>query len=101
MLIVTGHIHVDQLHLALCVRDLDVLAAAARQRAGNIAYDFGVATDQNAGRLLIAERWSDQSALSAHLDAMDTKAFVREWRDRMQGDIRKYDAANERGLMDP
>lgn len=100
MLIVTGHIHVDRLYLTHFVRDLNLLAAAARQRVGNIAYDFAVA-DAKAGRLLVSERWSDESTLSAHLDALDTKAFVEQWQGRTQGDIRKYDAANERSLMDP
>lgn len=98
MLIVTGHMYVDHLDLARFLRDLEVLAAATRQRRGNIAYDYAVA-DPLAGRLLISERWADQSTLSAHLDAVDTVAFVSRWRGRMRGDIRKYDASNERDLM--
>lgn len=99
MLIVTGHMYVDHLELAQFLRDLEVLASAARQRAGNISYDFAVA-DPQVGRLLISERWSDQSALSAHLNAVDTVAFVSRWHRRMRGDIRKYDASNERNLTE-
>ena len=43
------------------------------------------------------ERWKDQLSLTAH---PDTLAFVERWQDRMSGDILKYDAANERTLMD-
>ncbi|HTO34572.1 MAG TPA: antibiotic biosynthesis monooxygenase [Pararhizobium sp.] len=99
MLIVTGYIHVDPADLTQFLGDLQVLSVATRQRAGNISYDAAVA-DPEAGQLLISERWSDQSALSAHLGAIDTQAFVSRWQGHMQGDIRKYDASNERGLLE-
>ena len=72
---------------------------AARKRPGNSAYDIAM-EDPQAGLLLISERWTDQAALSAHLDAAETVAFVNRWQVRMQGDVRKFDASNERGLMD-
>jgi hypothetical protein len=50
--------------------------------------------------LLILKPWFDQSALSAHLDALETAAFVNRWQGRMQGDNRKYDAMGERELVD-
>lgn len=99
MLIVTGYMNVDPADLGDFIADLKVLAVATRQRAGNIFYDVAVA-DPHAGQLLIVERWSDQSALSAHLDAPETAAFVNRWQGRMRGDIRKFDALNERGLFD-
>ncbi|EJC83247.1 hypothetical protein Rleg4DRAFT_7029 [Rhizobium leguminosarum bv. trifolii WSM2297] len=98
MLIVTGYMHIDPADLAEFLGALQVLAVATRQRAGNVSYDVAV-TDPAAGRLLISERWSDQSALSAHLEAPDTQAFVARWQGRMEGDIRKYDAFNERDLI--
>jgi quinol monooxygenase YgiN len=99
MLIVTGYMHVDPADLEQFLGDLEALAVATRRRVGNISYDAAVA-DPHAGRLLISECWSDQSALGAHLDADDTKVFVSQWSGRMRADIRKYDASNERGLMD-
>lgn len=99
MLLVTGYMHVDPADLTQFLGDLRVLAAATRQRTGNISYDAAV-DDPQAGRLLILERWSDQSALSAHLNAVDTVAFVSRWQGRMHGDIRKYDGSNERDLME-
>ena len=44
------------------------------------------------------DRWRDQPALTAHLEARDTLAFLNRWQGRMRGDIRKYDAMNERAL---
>lgn len=99
MLIVLGYIQVNPADLAEFRLDLQSLAEATRQRAGNISYDAAL-DDPRDGRLLIAERWADQVALTAHLEADDTVAFVNRWRGRIQGDIRKYDAANERELDD-
>ncbi|TYC65082.1 antibiotic biosynthesis monooxygenase [Stappia sp. BW2] len=99
MLIVTGYMYVDPSDLAEFTADLASLAVATRQRSGNLSYDAAV-DDAKAGRLLIAERWADQAALTAHLEAEDTEAFIVKWRGRMQGEIRKYDASNERGLAE-
>ncbi|WP_339761532.1 putative quinol monooxygenase [uncultured Hoeflea sp.] len=99
MLIVIGYMHVDPADLAEFSVDLKSLAAATRQREGNISYD-AVLDNPGDSRLLIAERWADQAALTAHLEAEDTLAFVNHWQGRMRGDIRKYDAANERNLDD-
>lgn len=99
MLIVTGYVHIDPADLAQFMADLKALAALTRKRPGNISYDAAI-DDPKAGRLLISERWRDQAALSEHLAADDTVTFVRRWDGRMRGDIRKYDASNERALMD-
>lgn len=99
MLIVTGHMHVDPADLAPFTADLKALAAERRKRPGCISYDAAV-DDPHAGRLLISERWADQAALSAHLQTADTIAFIRRWSGKMRGDIRKYDAFNERDIID-
>jgi len=50
--------------------------------------------------LLISERWVDQDALNAHLIKTDTVEFINRWQGKMKGELFKYDACNERGLMD-
>ena len=99
MLIIIGYVHIEPTNAAKLLADLKELAIASRKRPGNIAYDAAM-DDQHAGRLLISERWTDQAALSAHLCAADTRAFVGRWQGRMKGDVRKFDASNERGLTD-
>lgn len=99
MLVIIGYMHIDPADVPQFVAELRDLAIATRQRPGNISYDAALA-DPEAGTLLIAERWVDQQALSAHLAAEDTKAFVARWQGRMRGDVRKFDASNERGLLD-
>lgn len=99
MLIVTGYMHVDPADLAQFTTELKALAVNTRKRPGAIAYDAAV-DDPQSGRLLISERWADQPALSAHLRAEDTIAFISRWGGKMRGEIRKYDATNERDIMD-
>ena len=99
MLIVTGRVHVQSSDLDEFAADIQALAHSSRQRDCNLFY--GVAIDDAlAGRRLVVERWRDQASLAAHLNAPDTLAFMERWRERMTGDILKYDAANERTLMD-
>lgn len=99
MIIVTGTVEVDPTDLEPFVADLQALAEVSRRRAGNLAYAIG--RDSAApGRLLVVERWQDHPSLTAHLEAPDTRAFVTRWQGRMRGDVRKYDAANERGVME-
>jgi quinol monooxygenase YgiN len=99
MLIVTGTLSVLPSELADFVADLQALAVATRQRVGNLSYDAAI-LDASAGQLLVAERWQDQTALTTHLRADDTMAFVSRWQGHIWGDIRKYDVANERALGD-
>jgi quinol monooxygenase YgiN len=91
--------HIDPSDVPQFLAELKDLAVVTKRRPGNISYDAAL-DDPETGRLLIAERWTDQAALSAHLDAEETKAFVARWQGRMRGDVRKFDASNERGLLD-
>jgi len=99
MLIVTGYVQVPPSDLPAFTRDLADLAQATRERDGALSYDAAV-IDASRGRLLVMERWRDQQALSAHLAASDTIAFVAQWGARLSADIRKYDATRERSLAD-
>lgn len=98
MLIVTGYMHVEPMEVPRFHAELQDVAAVVRRRAGNLSYDAAV-DDAGAGRLLIVERWRDQVSLTARLGASETRAFVQRWQGRMRGEIRKYDASNERDLM--
>lgn len=100
MLIITGHIYIQPVELALCLSDPETLAIATRLRAGNIVYHAAV-QDKALGQVLISERWTDQASLSAHLQAVNTSAFVSKWQGRIRGAIRKFDATNERALTGP
>ena len=97
MLIVTGHVDVAPSDVEAFVGDVSQLAAAARARQGCLSYHVAV-EDAAQGRVLVAERWRDQAALSDHLQAADTLAFLARWHSRSAGRVLKFDAANERPL---
>ena len=99
MLIVTGYMYVEPSSVGEFARDLQKLAVATRQREGNLSYDAAI-DDALAGRLLIAERWRGQAALTAHLHAADTMALVAKWGHAIRGELLKYDALRERDLME-
>ncbi|SFU05831.1 Quinol monooxygenase YgiN [Kosakonia arachidis] len=99
MLIVSGYIHIEPACLQQFMADIELLAQRVRKREGNLSYDIAVG-DPLTGRLLISERWKDQEALTAHLAATHTRAFITRWQERMTGEVLKYDAFNERGLFD-
>ena len=97
MLILTGYIHLAPSDVGAFTSDMAAFARAARARDGCLF--FAVAPeDGEAGRILVAERWRDQAALTAHLSAENTMAFVSRWRHRMTGEIAKFDVFNERAL---
>jgi hypothetical protein len=56
--------------------------------------------DAPAGHMLIVERWQDQESLTAHLETQETSAFLKKWMSTVKSDVLKYDASNERSLMD-
>ncbi|MDM9649204.1 antibiotic biosynthesis monooxygenase [Rhizobium sp. S163] len=99
MLIVAGYIYVDPADLNQFHDDLNALSVATRKRIGNISYSAAI-DEPGAGRLLVLERWADERALRAHLEAADTISFVDRWSGRMRSDIRIYDASNERALTE-
>ncbi|WP_294911310.1 putative quinol monooxygenase [Tatumella sp. UBA2305] len=99
MIIVTGYVYLPPAELTPFLDDLAALTNITRQRTGNISYDTAV-IDLPSGKLLITERWADQAALSNHLKAPDTGAFINKWGNHMQSDVQKYDGLNERDLME-
>ncbi|WOZ75815.1 putative quinol monooxygenase [Kosakonia sacchari] len=99
MLIICGYVNIQPADLPFFMGDIKVLAQTVRKRAGNLSYDMAV-EDHLTGRVLISERWKDQDALTAHLAAPHTQAFITRWQERMTAEILKYDALNERGLLD-
>ncbi|MGK9471127.1 putative quinol monooxygenase [Pantoea agglomerans] len=99
MLIISGYMYIDPIVLEQFMGELKLLANAVRQRDGNLSYNAAV-EDYQTGRLLISERWVDQDALNAHLIKTDTVEFINRWQGKMKGELFKYDAFNERRLMD-
>ena len=98
MLILIGYIHVSPSDADEFLADLRALSLMVRAREGCLFYTAAL-EDARAGRLLVVERWQDQAALSAHLEAPQTSGFVEKWLRRMKGDVQRYNASNGRPLM--
>lgn len=99
MLILTGYVHVAPVDIDDFLADIQALTRSGRRREGNLLYAVAM-DDRDIGRLLVVERWRDQASLSTHLNASETVEFVARWQGRMTAEILKYDATNERPLMD-
>jgi quinol monooxygenase YgiN len=99
MIILMGYVQVQATDAAQFLTDVQALARATRAREGCLFYSVA-AEDAAAGRMLVVERWRDQASLTAHLEASDTVAFVGRWSSRMVGGLHKFDATNERSIMD-
>ena len=99
MIILMGYVQVEASDAARFLSDVQALARATRTREGYLFYSVAM-EDAGAGRMLVVERWRDQASLAAHLEASDTLAFVEKWSRGMVGSVLKFDATNERSLMD-
>jgi quinol monooxygenase YgiN len=99
MIIVMGYITLHPSDVPHFTADMQPFAATTRAEDGCLFFSATV-EDAAAGRILVAERWRDQQALTAHLAAPATEAFVKRWAGRMTGEVLKFDATNERALQD-
>nr|WP_280528892.1 putative quinol monooxygenase [Aureimonas jatrophae] len=96
-MIVIGYLRVAPADARAFLGDMAAFARETRARDGCLF--FALAPDGEAeGRMLVMERWRDQAALSAHLAAEGTVAFLARWQSRMTGEVETFDAANQRPL---
>lgn len=98
MIIVLGHIEIAPADRDEFLQDIKEINPANKTGSGCLSYAITIA-DPEVARMQVAERWQDQQSLSAHLARQETLAFIDKWSGRMQGEVLKYDATNERPLM--
>ncbi len=94
-----GYIHLDPSDVNEFVIDMYAFTRSTNAEDGCLFFAAAL-DDAPAGRMLITERWQNQNSLTAHLQTPDTAAFVEKWASRMKGDVLKFDASNERSLME-
>ncbi|WP_417813854.1 putative quinol monooxygenase [Thalassospira alkalitolerans] len=99
MIILMGVIHLDPIDVNEFVTDIPAITRSTRSEKGCLFYAVTL-DDAPAGRLLMAGRWQDQQALTAHHETPDTLAFLEKWNGRMKSDIEKYDVTNEQSSVD-
>jgi quinol monooxygenase YgiN len=99
MIVVLGHVRIDPSDVDEFSRDVKEIDPSKKAESGCLSYSV-TRDDPTTGRMLVAERWRDQQSLTAHIQRKETVAFVQKWSGRMQSDVLKYDASNERSLLD-
>ena len=99
MIILMGYVHVDPSDLNEFFADIQSFSTSTRAAKGCLFYTVTL-DDARAGRMLVAERWQDQESLTAHFERQETVTFLEKWMNRLKSDLLKYDASNERSLLD-
>lgn len=95
MLILMGYIHLDPSDASAFAADIEAIGDSTRREEGCLFY--GVAPDDaSAGRFLVAERWRDQTSLTAHLERPETRAFLQTWTDRMKSELQFYEVPQQK-----
>jgi quinol monooxygenase YgiN len=99
MIIVLGHIEIDPSEVDEFLGDVAAIDPTQRAGSGCISYST-VGDSRKTGHIAVAERWQDQHSLTAHLEHEGTRAFIEKWSGRMRAEVMKYDAFNERSLVE-
>lgn len=99
MLMIAGHIRTDPSAARELADDLRAGVARTLKEDGCLAYSFAL-DDEAAGSVLVLERWRDEAALSAHLEAPEIADLLGKWHGRLTLEVSKYDLSNERGMAD-
>jgi quinol monooxygenase YgiN len=99
MIILMGFIYLNPSDVSEFLADVQAITSSTKAERGCLFYAVTL-NDASAGRMLVAERWQDEESLAAHLQAQETKTFLEKWASRMKSDVLRYDASNERSLLD-
>ncbi|TNB47788.1 antibiotic biosynthesis monooxygenase [Martelella lutilitoris] len=99
MLILMGYIHIDPPDIDAFVRDVQVISLRTKPEKSCLFYGITL-DDRPTGRFLVAERWQDREALTAHLARAETLTSLTTWGDRMKGDLQTYTVMAERHGFD-
>lgn len=95
MLILMGYIHIDPRDVNAFIRDVQAISLSTKTEEGCLFYGITL-DDRPAGRFVVAERWRDQAALTAHLARAETLTFLKTWGERMKGDLQTYEVMEAR-----
>ncbi|MAM11413.1 MAG: antibiotic biosynthesis monooxygenase [Rhizobiaceae bacterium] len=95
MLILMGYIHIDPMNVDAFVSDVQQISLSTKAEEGCQFYGITL-DDRPTGRFLVAERWRDREALTAHLARAETLAFLTTWGDRMKGELQTYAVVEEK-----
>jgi quinol monooxygenase YgiN len=99
MVIIAGHIKTRPELVEKLANVLRSLVPATLEEDGCLSYAFALDSKEQ-GTVLVYERWRDQAALDAHLSQPTVLELLGGWADKIELDVRKFDASNERGFAE-
>ncbi len=100
MIVLAGHLKTTPELAAELADTMRMLVEPTLREDGCLAYHFALDSSTD-GTVLVYERWRDAAALALHLAQPSILALLDGWADRVDASgVRKFDAANERGVMD-
>ncbi len=90
MIVMMGYIHLEPSGVREFLADLETIAAGTRAERGCLFYAIAL-EDAHSGRLLLAQRWLNQDALTAHLAGPHAASFQQKWANKVRVDIQRYE----------
>ena len=94
MIVVLGYIHLKPSDVQDFLADLETIAAGTRAERGCLFYALAL-EDTVAGRILLAQRWLDDDAYTAHLAGPHAASFQQRWANRTRVDVQRYEVVND------
>jgi quinol monooxygenase YgiN len=99
MIIVMGQLRIAPADIKAFCQDIRAIDPSGTAGSGCLFYTVAP-SDPASGTMLVAERWHNQRALDAHLDREETRAFVKKWSGRMEGDVLRYAVSEGHGVLE-
>ena len=99
MIIVMGQLRIAPADIEAFCQDIRAIDPSGTAESGCLFYAVAP-SDPASGTMLVAERWRSQRALDAHLDREETRAFVKKWSGRMEGDVLRYGVSEGYGVLE-
>lgn len=100
MIIIAGNVFVDPTEIEEFVKEARATMALGKANEGCISITFTI-DDKETGSVLVLERWKDQALLDRHLSLPEVVAIFSKWGPKMNNEVKKYDASNERDPRKP
>ncbi len=97
MIIVAGHIRTKPELVEELAGILRAGIAETKLEDGCLDYNFAL-DDKAEGTILVYERWRDEAALTTHLGLPSIAELLSAWGDKIEAQVRIFDASNERGM---
>lgn len=89
MIVLMGYIYLEPFDVQEFLVDLETIAAGTRSERGCLFYAVAL-DDAPSGRMLLAQRWLDEDAFTAHLAGPHAASFQQNWASRTKVDVQRY-----------